>query len=361
MHNQKARSRRLGLTLIVVVPILVFAFLFERASWRPRMRRVYKNAVFALQFSRDGQVLASAGASTKNFSYSGELSGFLRVEMMNARSLRSLKTLPLLPPVSEQVAFSPDLKRIVTVPPGLLGLRLIDLANGETLWTEQAQRQNGRVTLIGLQFSPRGDQVSVCAWVSGGDSTFWSRYFVETQKLKTAPQIYGDDGMDELSCTTYSPDSRSFVVGNQANILALYDTKTNKKIWAQKRYVKEDTSRWIEALAFAPDGKTIASGHNDNSVCLWNEKNGHLLRALNIQPSHAHSTPLQILVFSPDSTTIARGSQDGIIVISSTRSGEILRVLDAKNGAVTALTFAPDGKYLAAGYANGTISLWRVR
>ncbi len=344
---------------------------------KPMVRQVYKSAVAALTFSSDSKTLASAGNNVKNSDNPRAPAPQLKVEMLDASTLRTQKTLPLLP-AADFVVFSPGLKRIVIISTAFQGLQLIDAANGKSLWQQYTQHPdypplpNGGDSMqyfFQLAFSPGGDKV-LTGFTFGrfqeGGKEWWS---VDKKKLRREPYIEEPDNShvpgldDEVLCyrMAFSPDSKTYVIGSRENTLALVDTKTNKMIWAQEKYYKEekfvkgDGNRVIQTILFSPDGKTIATGHADNSVCLWNAQNSQLLRTIK-----AHSKAVQIVAFSPDSTILASGSDDGAIVLSSTRNGATLGVLPNRN-AVTALTFAPDGNHLAAGYADGKIAVWRMR
>ncbi len=340
------------------------------------VRQVYASAIAALTFSPDSKTLASAGGTAINAVYANMPGGSLKVEMLDAQTLHPRKTLPPLP-AADFVAFSPNLKRIVTNPSVYEGLQLIDATTGKSLWQEFTQLPDypplprGADTtqhILQLAFSPRGDKVLTSdagGRFSEGGMSCW---FVEKQKLRHAPYMEDTNdpkvpGLeDEVLCyrAAFSPDSKTYIIGSQENTLALVDTQTDKMIWAQEKYYKEQKFEGnincaIQTITFSLDGKTIATGHADNSVCLWSAHNGQLLRTLKV-----HSSPVQIVVFSPDGTILVSGSDDGAVVLSSTRNGETLSVLPSQKS-VTALAFAPDEKHLAAGYADGKIALWRVR
>lgn len=102
---------------------------------KPLLRRVTISAVKALQFSRDDKVLASAGDTLHAEQRGYYQKNHLKVEMLNAQTLKTARILPLLTSAS-LVAFSPALKRIVTSPTKFGGLQLFDATSGKSLWQE---------------------------------------------------------------------------------------------------------------------------------------------------------------------------------------------------------------------------------
>jgi len=335
----------------------VKAHLMRLVVQKPNVRQVYKGVVAALTFSPDSKTLASAGGSAENPAYPSMPGGLLKIEVLDAQTLRSVRTLPLLP-ATWNVVFSPDLNRAVISPLALHGLQLLDARNGKSLWQHHTQLPDypayySASFVNTLAISLRGDKVLSCFGASA--STGWTRWWSvgkQSLEMKTAAIA---ECSTVVTSAAFSPNSQSFVVGGVDNTLALYDTKSCKTIWTQNKYETRYYRRMIRTIAFSPDSKTIATGNVDKSVSLWNAQNGQLLRTLKV-----HSKPVQVVVFSPDSIMLASGSDDGAVVLSSTGNGATLHVSSSRK-AVTALAFAPDGKHLAAGYADGKIALWRVR
>jgi len=67
------------------------------------------------------------------------------------------------------------------------------------------------------------------------------------------------------------------------------------------------------------------------------------------------------LVWSPDGQTIITASSDGSIRFRDAKTLDPLRVIDHQPEWVQALAVSPDGRWLAAGRFNGTLSLYDVK
>jgi WD40 repeat protein len=67
------------------------------------------------------------------------------------------------------------------------------------------------------------------------------------------------------------------------------------------------------------------------------------------------------LVWLPDGQTIITASSDGSIRFRDAKTLDPIRVIDHQPEWVQALATSPDGKWLAAGRFNGTLSLYDVK
>jgi WD40 repeat protein len=123
----------------------------------------------------------------------------------------------------------------------------------------------------------------------------------------------------------------------------------------------------VNNVAFSPDGKLLASASTDNTIRLWNVSDGTLLHIL-----QGHTRIVYGVAFSPDGQTLASASGvgEGKILLWRMADGALLQTLLTEPDPPTfshlgtvmhALSFSPDGQFLASGKTNGTIRLWSIK
>jgi len=109
-------------------------------------------------------------------------------------------------------------------------------------------------------------------------------------------------------------------------------------------------------ICFSPDGKHIATGNDDASIYLFDIENEH-----NLKIFKGHSEYVTALSFSPDGEYLASaGGLDQTIKLWNTSKGQIIKTFKGHNGSVSSLCFSPNGKYIVTGSDDNTIKLWNV-
>lgn len=162
----------------------------------------------------------------------------------------------------------------------------------------------------------------------------------------------------------YSPNGRVLAVGT-SNGVYLYDANTLKVI----RLL--DSQTWITRLAFSPNNQLLATNDDSNNVQLWNIEAGQLLYTLS-----GLSSPVTSIRFSPDGTHIAASgcrrqnsnnqSQaadfciEGEVKLWQVSDGTPSQAMIGHQAEVTAISFHPDGQWLASGSSDKSVQIWDV-
>jgi RNA polymerase sigma factor (sigma-70 family) len=217
-------------------------------------------------------------------------------------------------------------------------------------------------------------------------------------RLGTVRFRHGGNG---LCAAVYSPDGKSLATAGDNGRIHLWDASTGKEIAA----LEDDKKVYLLSLAFSPDGKTLAAGgisfelptkptfwdlatrkprhsfenehdtfgkHSDfrslayspdgkwlaaacdESIHLWEVATAKEVPVIQPKPISCLA-----LAFSPDSQTLVWGGlNDGEAVMWDIATRKEVRRFGGHNSILRQLTFAPDGKLLAAGYDDKTIGLW---
>jgi RNA polymerase sigma factor (sigma-70 family) len=109
-------------------------------------------------------------------------------------------------------------------------------------------------------------------------------------------------------------------------------------------------------MALAPGGKVLALlNPGDPSPKLWDAASG---KARTFAPRKDTDASITAIAFAPDGKTLASGHVDGTVSLWDVVTREELVTLDGHEAQITALAFTADGRTLASGDQNGVVKFW---
>lgn len=174
----------------------------------------------------------------------------------------------------------------------------------------------------------------------------------------------------EMNCAALSPDGAILASGSLDGTVKLWDLATGQ----EKATMKEGVSRpgtlknfhGIAKLNFSPDGNFLAAASNIDMVHVWNMKTLKWQETL-----FTYSTPTRSVCFLPDNRTLAIGGLCAVQLWDFPNREPIallggfdfergsLRIM-REGGIIHVLTVSPDGKTIATGNSDRTVSLWDI-
>jgi Tol biopolymer transport system component len=166
-----------------------------------------------------------------------------------------------------------------------------------------------------------------------------------------------------ILAVSWSADGQTIASGTQGGIIRVWQGNN-----AQELHGGYDIKVSVRALAFAPTGTQLAVGGNDGMVRIWNgvtcqqQANATIANQCIDAPLllQASNTPVRAVSWSPDGRFLAVGTNDGQVTVWYPAQNQQKPILTAKqNSTVRSLTWSPQGDQLASGSGN-TVTIWKL-
>jgi len=284
--------------------------------------------VASVKFSPDGKLLA--------------VGGYREVRLLDVGTDKVLATLSGHADYVRSIAFSPDGKMLAAGggPPQRWGeLKIWDVQSHQLLKTMQGHND----CIYSIAWSPDGKLIA-----SGSYDKMAKLWDVASGK-----ELFNlKDHIDAVFAVAFSPDGKRLATASQDRTVKIWDVATGRRL-----YSLSDASDGLNSVAYSPAGDRIAAAGYDKTIYVWRlgVEEGNLDQSLT-----ADEDSILSLVWSPDGKTIITASSDGSIRFRDAASLDPVRVIDHQPDWVEALSVSPDGRRLAAGRFNGTLSLYDV-
>ncbi|MFP4134844.1 MAG: protein kinase domain-containing protein [Halothece sp.] len=294
-----------------------------------------KGAIYSLDFSGDGNFLASGGgAEWGKFIGKDNCVRLWRVGNWQTHSKLTQHAAPIT-----AVKFTPD------------GKFLVSGSRDKTIKIWNLQTQQLQKTLKGHRFEINTLQVSsdgdvILSGSAGGEIILWN-----LQTGRVLNRLTLEQGA--VYSLAISPDGESFAVGSGDMKVQVWQLHTFKPLFSLTGHTDI-----VSSLDFSPDGQYLASGSGDwdCTIKLWD-----LATQKRLQTIRGHEWAVNSIKFSPDGQYLASGSSDQTVRLVSLFQEKPLHFCGNRHQAsVNSVVFSPNGQWLASGSEDETIRLWML-
>ena len=246
---------------------------------------------------------------------------------------------------NNSIAFSPDGKYLAA---GSSNEQGIATERGiATIWKmedgEKFRRLDHGDWVYAIAFSPNGKYFATggedeLRYSSDGKVVLWD--------MISGAKIQSLNHDDEVEAVVFSPNGNYLATGSQPyssdGRIVLWHVNSGIKLWHGSYEARAST---IKTLTFAPNGSYIVTGNvrpyssDLDTVILW-RLNGD--KSLHFE----HHNGVYDVAFSPDAEYLATGN-DGSVTFWEMSSARRIRHIEIPDRRAAAVTFSPDGKFLA--------------
>ena len=144
-------------------------------------------------------------------------------------------------------------------------------------------------------------------------------------------------GRGNVYSVAFSPDSQLMASGGSDYVIRIWD-RTDGRCTLLAGH-----TNYVHDLCFSPDEKLLASASSDMTIRLWK------LQDRSVRVLQGHRFRVSSVVFSHDGSTLASRDIGEKIRLWDVNDGRCIRELvDERIGSIFSITFAPDGKTIAA-------------
>jgi WD40 repeat protein len=155
----------------------------------------------------------------------------------------------------------------------------------------------------------------------------------------------------QVNYLAFSPDGTTLATGSGDRSIRLWDLASG-----QVKAILLGHPAPVSVLRFAPEGRTLASGCAGGLVKLWDLAGGPGRE----RPGGMgiHRGPVQCLAFSPDGSRLASGGYNDGLKLWDVPAGRERATAWTDRDFIKAAEFAPDGQTLIVARGGGIVQLW---
>ena len=185
--------------------------------------------------------------------------------------------------------------------------------------------------------------------------------------LRLAPPLTGHKG--RVTHLVFSRDGQTLASGSEDGFVVLWDVRNPAAPVRLDHPMGKEGSR-VRSFALSPDGKILVISTSSGTpppmhIAIWNVADPAAPALLSEPPPVMGGFVVMYdLAFSPDGRVLAIGSEDRTVSLwdmtDPAHPAQLSPPLQGHKSAVRKVVFSSDGRVLASGEADGTVILWNM-
>jgi WD40 repeat protein len=305
----------------------------------PKLLEVFKGHrgwVMGVTFSSDRHKLASGGVD-----------GTVRIRNFSKTRRKEL-VLPHQGGI-HSVAFAPDGKTLAAGSGALDGsVYLWDLSGAEP--EPKAILPGHKAPVETLTYSADGKMLA-----SAGTDRIVRVWDITAKGAEERAALKGHT--DTVKTLAFSPDGKVLASAGQDETVRLWSVG---RIWTEELAMLRTPEGHVVSVAFSPDGQTLASGSLDQTVRLW-DLGGKQSADRSVIKLQEHPGAVRLVLFTPDGKSLVSvGSGGQAIQWDLATATKVRKWMMAILPMVCSVALTIDGRYLAAGTSEGSVTVYRL-
>jgi serine/threonine protein kinase len=150
-----------------------------------------------------------------------------------------------------------------------------------------------------------------------------------------------------VTSVIWSPDGKRLASASYDKTVRVWDAANGNALFTYRGH----TDR-VNALAWSPDGKHIASASSDSTVQVWEAAGGTLFSVY-----RGHAAPVTALAWSPDGSYLASGDKNARVQVWQVTTQTPLASQVHQKAQINGLSWSPDSKRLASASDDKTVQV----